>query len=275
MRGSEYQSWFCRAFQSVEGALGVELSTPLRNVITEDYVRASFMRGFALSYPAGANRVQRESPVVWSNVECIGGHAIGGQGRPLQHDIGLSPEVGDTNDAGAILELKWLTGTGTETVAQDIWKLALSRSVMAEGRAVRTYLALGGSMAAVSNTLSGLRNLGLTLRWSPAGRGGDWPAPSGLDLDQAIRTRIGSRALHSLLRRGTHVRTPPRCRARLRASLRSRWFRSIDELRESEGAAWRFLLWELDCWGASKSELDWEVLLPTQRIACRGGADQQ
>lgn len=268
MQGSKYQRWFQRASQNVEAALGAELSTPSRNIITEDYVRAAFMRGFALTYPDGASRVQRESNVSWTAAGCVGGHSIAGSGRPLQHDVGLSGDPEDPNDNGAILELKWLTSAGVSAVAQDIWKLAISRGTSPEGSATRSYLALGGDMRAISNTLSGLSNLGLALRWSPAGRGSAWPRPSSINLSKAIDTPIGSDALKRLLARGDHFRSPPACWAELRASLRARWFRSVGEFMGSSALAWRFLVWEFDHRNIGDTTLDWDMLLPSKGIVC-------
>jgi hypothetical protein len=268
MKGSSYQRWFQRASQNVEAALGAELSTPFRNVITEDYVRAAFMRGFALAFPDGAGRVQRESNVNWTAAPCVGGHPISGSGRPLQHDVGLSGDPMDSNDNGAILELKWLTASAVNAVAQDIWKLAITRTTMPEGSATRSYLAIGGDMNAIGGTLSGLRNLGLELRWSPAGRGSDWPRPSSIDLSKAIGTPTGSKALKQLLARGDHFREPPVCWARLRASLRARWYRRVDEFMGSEALAWRFLVWELDHRNIGDTTLDWSTLLPHKGVIC-------
>ena len=204
----------------------------------------------------------------WSSAPCVGGHPISGSGRPLQHDVGLSGDQMDSNDNGAILELKWLTASAVTAVAQDIWKLAVTRTTMPEGRATRTYLAIGGDMKAISGTLSGLRNLGLVLRWSPAGRGSDWPKSSSINLSKAIATPTGSKALRQLLARGDHYRAPPACWARLRASLRARWYRSVDEFMGSEALAWRFLVWELDHLNIGGATLDWNILLPRKGVIC-------
>ena len=73
MKAREYQTWIGRAFHLVEGALGAEMATPTRTVITEDYLRASFLRGVALAHPDGAVRVRRELDVSWSGAPCIAG----------------------------------------------------------------------------------------------------------------------------------------------------------------------------------------------------------
>lgn len=207
--------------------------------------------------------------MAWSNVECVGGHAIEGSGGRLRHDVGVTPEAAAANDHGAILELKWLTGAATGRAAQDIWKLALSRSTVPEGTAVRAYLALSGAMGPVKDTLAGLRNIGLTLRWSPAGTGTDWPKPSSLNLGKAIATPVGSGALRNLLKHGDHFRNPPDCWTKLRASLRWRWYQRVDCFRESEAVAWRFLLWELDHWAVgANSQLDWTTVLAANNVRC-------
>jgi hypothetical protein len=272
MLASEYQGWLKRASQNVEGALGVELATPSRRVVTEDYIRAAMLRGFVLSYPQGAGQVEREAIVQWSDAKCIEGHSISGGGRPLQHDVGLNPEPDSDNDKGAAVELKWLTHTDTSRVAQDVWKLALSRTSDPEGSALRTYLVLGGTMDAIAGTMTGLRNIGCPLRWSPAGQGKDWPQPSTLNLCRMLETNKGASALRTLLSRGNHVRMPPPCWTKFRASLRWRWLRRIDDFRDSDSTAWRLLVWELDHRTIGEDKFEWSAVLPKAAIACSESA---
>jgi len=269
---SEYVHWVERAALCTEGALGLEQSTPSRTVITEDYVRASILRGLALSFPRGADRVLRESSVGWDAADCVGGHAINGAGRPLQHDAAVAPEPGYASDAGMALEVKWLTRTSPKSVAQDVWKLALSRSNTAELSALRTYLAVGGTMSDLSSTLTGLRNIGLDLRWSAAGAGADRPRPTTLDLSRTVATPMGAAALRELLKRGQHFRNPPACWQKLRASLRWRWVSRVETLRESDAVAWRIVVWELDHRTMGNSLIDWSSVMPEKGIVCPGTA---
>lgn len=129
----------------------------------------------------------------------------------------------------------------------------------------------------MSHTLAGLRNIGLVLRWSPAGRGNDWPQPSILDLGRAFQVPLGRKALQTVLARGKHVRTPPECWRRLRASLRCRWFRRLDKFRGSSALAWRLLLWELDHRGGAvgNGRFDWTGELNHAGIRCRDAAGAQ
>lgn len=268
MIATEYQAWLERATQNVEGALGSELSTPTRTVITEDYLRSALLRGLALSYPEGAAQVERELDVNWNDADCIGGHAINGPGRRLQHDVGLHPEPNAANDSGAAVEIKWLTASAASNVAQDIWKLALARSTANEGSALRTYFLIGGSMDVIASTTTGLRNIGLPLRWSPAGRGKVWPRPSILELGSAFDAKVGREALLRLLRRGEHVRTPPACWSKLRASLRWRWYRRVGAFRNSPRVAWRLLLWELDHRSVGANTFDWDEEMEHHNVSC-------
>lgn len=269
MLASEYRKWMSRACLNVEGSLGTEMGTPSQSVLTEDYIRVALLRGLALSFPLGADRIDRESRVSWTDQDCIGGHPIPNQGRPLQHDVGVTAEANSPDDAGLVLELKWVEKAETGLVAQDIWKLALSRSTLPEGGAVRGYLVIGGTMDGVSGTLTGLRNIGMDLRWSPAGRGKNWPSPSTIDLGRAIKSSVGAEAFRKLISKGKHYRSPPACWSKLRASLRHRWMRGTDDFRSASGVKWRYLVWELDHRTLGATEINWNDELARMSLACQ------
>jgi len=207
--------------------------------------------------------------VGWSNAYCVEGHKINGSGRPLQHDVGISGEKDCASDQGAVLEIKWLTHVDTVAVAQDIWKLALSRSTQTEGQAVRTYLMVGGEKDAFKNTLAKLGKLSMPLRWSPAGRGKNKPRPSTLNLLTASEKTTGLKALQQLLKRGEHCRMPPETWAKVRASMRTRWFRSIGAFRDSKRCTWRCVLWELDHRGFDDDIMDWGADIKLGDLKCR------
>lgn len=245
MIASEYQAWITRASLNVEGALATELGTPARNVVTEDYLRSAMLRGLTLSFPQGASRIIREQAAGYSAACCVAGHSIGGSGRSIQHDIGIRGEPAN-NDMGAIVELKWATSNSVTHVAQDIWKLALTRSTANESSSRRTYLVLGGTMDGIKSTVNGLRNIGIDLKWSPAGKGGKWPKPSIINLERALKTQTGHKAIRQLLARGPHIRTPPDCWMKMRASLRYRWYAQLNSFQDSPSSAWRLLVWEID-----------------------------
>jgi len=256
LNAGEYQVWMKQAFLIVEGALATELGTSARLCMTEDYVRGALVRGLLLSNPQQANRVERERAAWWSASPCIYDPAHVPTGRPLQHDVAVRP----TNaDSGMVCEVKWLTQAVASRVACDIWKLVLSRGTTAEGNALRTYLLLGGTSQEFSRAIQALRAVGFNLRWSAAGPGGQMPRPTVLSMAQSLSQSLSLNAWKDLAGWGGktwHLRTSPAAWASMRASMRSRWFRTIPNGPSTVG--WRLVLWELDHRAVkSTAQLQW------------------
>lgn len=253
-----------RAFLLVESALAAELATPSRVCMTEDYFRASLVRGLAHSRPENANRVTSEEDAGWSNASCWNNAAhVPGQGRPIQHDVAVTP---DANDNGLVCEVKWLKSVQATAVAKDIWKLALSRSVGAEGQSMRTYLLIGGEADAFSRTLNTLRKSGVDLRWRNAS-GQAAPATREASLEAFEQTVLGRDSLRSLLSWGStpkHYRTPTPCWANVRITRRvNPWLRTIDNL------GWRAVLWELHHFKAStQTHMNWNLIRQSMPFNC-------
>lgn len=256
MNAGGYKSWIERAFLSVEGALASELATPGRLGMTEDYIRGALVRGLLITHPNEAHRVTREQDAKWTGNACFHNPAHKpGAGRSIQHDVAIRPSDADV---GLVCEVKWLSQAQSRNVAADIWKLALSRSVSPEGAALRTYLLLGGESKIFSSVLTALRSVGLNLRWSAAGRGGNIPRPSTLSLQGSLSHSLSRNAWASLVGWGSqpHYRSSPETWASLRASVRSRWWRTIPV--DSGMVGWRMVLWELDHRGiSSDSQVNW------------------
>jgi hypothetical protein len=268
MTAGEYQEWMEKAFLVVEAALSMELATPSRVCMTEDYFRSALVRGLSYSEPSRAGLIATEEDATWTGQNCWqnAGHGAPGQGRPIQHDVAVRP---NQDDAGLICEVKWLKQAKAVEVGKDIWKLALSRSTTAEGTALRTYLLLGGESDPFSRTLSSLRGNRVDLRWSRAGRqGGQLPGPRPVPLLPFLQTTLGRKALSSLLSWGTrpnrHHREPPACWATMMIALRNVWGRRVPG-----GVAWRAALWELHHWGApNNSQMDWPTIRNTFPFTC-------
>lgn len=240
----EYKAWMEKAFLYVEAALGQELATPGRVCMTEEYFRTSLVRGLSASRPDQAHRIRTEGDAPWSNSAC--GHCAQapGGGRRLQHDIVLLPD----NDGGLLLEAKWVKGQAAKAIAQDIWKLVLSRGLTAEGQAARCYLLIGGEAEALSDTLTQLRLAKADLRWSNAGRG-KTRASRPLNLHSLLNSKLGKEALESLAGWGTapsrhYRRTPDFWRIVTITRRFDPWLRTI------EGTGWRAVLFELHHHGA-------------------------
>jgi hypothetical protein len=231
--------------------------------MTEELLRSSLLRGLIGSCPVQASRVTREMTATWSGNPCCydASHAVG-RGRPIQHDVGVRP---DGVDAGLSCEVKWLTVANPSVVAQDILKLAISRSTAAEGQAMRTFLLLGGNLRAISNTLASLRSAGFNLRWSPAGRGPDSkPPPTTIRISTGIFSHSLPRsAVEALISWGNsprHVRRCPPTWASIRASLRERWYRNV--VVDGKSTSWRLLLWEIDHRSVTnQSQLSWQDIV--------------
>ena len=263
MNAGEFQDWMSRAFLVVESALAMELATPSRVCMTEDYLRASLVRGLSYSKPEAAARVTTELPAAWSNALCWRDPTHPGPtGRPIQHDVAVLPADGDV---GLVCEVKWLKQAKGGELAKDLWKLALSRSNSAEGNALRTYLLVGGEGDALSDSLQTLRNNHIDLRWSQAGRQGRTPKPREVSVSKFLDRKLGIKSLGSLLSWGNpkHFRTPPMCWATLRVSVRETW------LRTAGTARWRIILWELDHRGTENTKgIDWPTAKLTWAFSC-------
>jgi hypothetical protein len=265
MTAGEFQAWMSKAFLVVESALAMELATPSRVCMTDEYLRSSLVQGLSYSMPANAARVTAELPVSWTGSPCWRDptHPIS-TGRPIQHDVAVQP---DAVDSGLVCEVKWLKQAKADELAKDIWKLALSRSNTAEGQALRTYLLVGGEGDALSDTLATLRKNRIDLRWSQAGRQGRTPGPREVSLRRFLDKKLGEKALGSLLSWGNkpnkHYRTPSHCWSALRVSVRATWLRSADTAR------WRAILWELDHRGTENTdEIDWNTVSQSWSFGC-------
>lgn len=255
MNAGEYRNWMGRAFLMCEGALASELATLSRLSITEDYIRSSIVRGLILANPASAERVAKEANVSWFQNQCIFDANHVPVGRPIQHDVFVAP---NDVDAGLACEVKWLTQAKAKEVAQDIWKLALSRSTQTEASAMRTYLLLGGESKPFADCIESLRKVDLNLRWSRAGRGGDKPRPTTLSLERSLDKPLGFNSWDNLICWGTqkHRRKSPDVWSSLRASTRERWFRTV--LTTNGTVGWRMVLWELDHRGVTaQGQVSW------------------
>ncbi len=141
--------------------------------------------------------------------------------------------------------------------------LALSRSIATEGQALRTYLLVGGEGGAFSDTLQTLQTNRFDLRWSSAGRQGSTPGPRDISLRRFMARNLRKKALASQLSWGKHFRTPPKCWAALRSSVRQTWLRTADTAR------WRVILWELNHRGTENTdEIDWVAEKAAWSFAC-------
>ena len=82
------QEWMSKAFLVVEAALAMELATPSRVCMTEDYLRSSLIRGLSYSEPSRTSRVTAELTrrPDWGSLLNNPVHGGQGQGRPIQHD---------------------------------------------------------------------------------------------------------------------------------------------------------------------------------------------
>jgi hypothetical protein len=246
MQAGDYQDWMQRAFLYVEAALATELATPSRVCMTEDYFRASLVRGLANSKPEAAERVDTEFDAPWTGQACLHCGSQPEQGRPIQHDVAVKP---NDQDNGLVCEVKWLKSANAATIARDVWKLVLTRSSAQEMNATRCYMLLGGEADPVSDTLRSLRGHGLDLRWSRAGGQGFAKAARDLSLSKFLDSKLGADALAYQLGWGDHVRQPPVCWRSFRITRRGEpWVRTFD------GLGWRAVLFELHHHGAADDE---------------------
>ena len=238
-----------RAFLYVEAALAMELATPSRVCMSEDYLRSSFVRGLSHSKPTAASRVSIEWDTPWTDSPCwIDGKSIPGQGRKIQHDVRVAPE--SDSEQGMACEAKWLKQAKSEEIVRDIWKLMLSRSVAAHGRALRCYLLVGGEGASFKNAMTTLRKNRIALNWRT-----DSESTTSINLETLLWQQLGRVALKKLLawNQDKHFRTPTECLATVRCVRRASWYRTLD------GIKWRMGLWELSAWGAGYKQVDWSA----------------
>lgn len=251
MNQAEYQKWMEKAFLYVEAALAMELATPSRVCMSEEYLRASFVRGLSHSNPDGASRVSIEWDTPWTDSVCWhDGATRPSKGRKIQHDVRVAPEA-NARERGLACEVKWLKQAKAEEVVHDLWKLMLSRSVRAHGVALRCYLLVGGEGDAFKNATATLRKNIIYLNWRD-----DGASNSEINLNALAKKRLGKTSLKRLLswgQEGKHIRTPGRCLKRIRCVRRASWYRTI------EGTKWRMGLWELRSWGVPLVEIDWDA----------------
>ncbi|MCR9075169.1 MAG: hypothetical protein NXI07_03940 [bacterium] len=250
MNASDYQHWMERAFLYVEAALSMELATPSRVCMSEEYLRSSFVRGLSHSKPEAADRVSIEWAAPWTDAVCWrDGVSTPGQGRKVQHDVRVNPEA-KTVEAGLACEVKWLKQAKSEEIVRDIWKLALSRGKAAHGQALRCYLLVGGEGTAFKNTTDTLRSNHLALQWR-----GDSSATVDFRLGARVQNSPSQKAIKNLLAwsNSDHARTPPQCLKYMRCVRRASWYRTLD------GIKWRMGLWELTSHSAQTGTIDWDI----------------
>lgn len=252
-----------RAFLYAEGVLATELASATPVCMSEEFLRTSLLRGLIASAPDRVSRVVREMTASWAGRSCFFDPVHSPtRGRPIQHDIGVQP---CSADAGLACEAKWLQSASSVAVAQDLLKPAISRSTDPEGRALRTYLLIGGNLRAIGDTLKTLRSARFNLRWSRAGRGsGLTPAPTTIQLAVGISSHFTPRtALEKLISWGSprrHLRNCPSTWASVRASLRARWYKTV--VVDGQSTSWRLLLWEIDHRSVdNQAQLDWPRIL--------------
>lgn len=250
MNSSDYRKWMERAFLYVEAALATELASPSQICMTEDYLRASLVRGLAHSKPSQADRIDTEFDAPWGGRSCWKPCGEQPPGRAIQHDVAVSP---NDDDEGMVCEVKWLKSANAPAVARDIWKLALTRTTSSEGSATRCYMLLGGEADPLSATLRTLREHGVDLRWSNAGGQGNARASRDLLLSKFLTSQLGSKALEYQLTWGSkhvHMREPVDCWRALRVTRRCNpWVRTVDNI------GWRAVLFEFHHHGAADDEI--------------------
>lgn len=276
MNAIEYEDWATRAFLFSEAALTQELAfTPAGGgavaagsstaAISEELVRASFVRGLVHTQPGEAHRIRTEFNATVSK-DCWhdSTHQHPGKGRPLQHDVVVlaGNDRNGAADQGMFVEVKWLKAQKTEEVARDIWKLLFARGTAAPGVAPRVYLLIGGEMDAFTGTMNGLRAAGADLRWSNARAGAGGPARRSFAVDKFFAKGAGSSAFDSLLSwesksgntKLVHYREPQPCLSTAYITRRVHWQRTV------LGTSLRLVLWELTNHGAAtEPTIDWSA----------------
>ena len=261
----QYRSWARHAFEFASAAFIPQVVRPYGHV-SEELIRASFVEGFVGSDPKEAGRLLVEAEASWSKAPCRK-PTCPKKGPKKRHDVWVAPS-GEAKDAGLACEVKLLKAkrSSHDAIAQDIWRLALTRGTVAERSAVRTYLLVGAQRDPLSDALDRLRKAGAPLSWSQ--RGGQKtgsPATTSLDMMKFAKSKVGGDALSKVLRWGnksTHFRTPPSCRASLRANARAAWETTI------RGDGWRLVLWEVHAEGAGATSMDWASVSAAFATTC-------
>src|SRR5690606_27189357 len=166
---------------------------------------------------------------------------------------------------------KWIRKDESISVAADIWRLCLSKQIENERIAKRVYLLLGGAGDSFGSTISILRNQGLNLKWSPAGRP-RLSASSGiettLNFSRAIRIAETKDNLINVLKWGKganlspHVRSSGIVYSSLNAHLVASWYSSqLDN-------SWKLALWEFKKVPHSRSTLDIDAVISNYSTHC-------
>jgi hypothetical protein len=263
MNGSDYRDWMLRAFHATNGMLLTELSRQ-RSFMSEERLRNAFVDGLVLAMTGEASRVKVEEPAPWSAAPCWKDPAHGkAKGRSIQHDVWIDADASDPH--GLACELKWLKQVKAAEVAQDLWKLALSRGTNGEQASMRTFLLLGGEQDAFQPTLDALTSAGVRLTWSHRGRTAASIPPTTASMNRFFQSKLGGTAFEKLTGWGTpphrHARTPPPCRDQVRFACRASWELVVG----AEG--WRLALWELDAYSC-KGDINWSAHKTSFKPAC-------
>jgi len=262
MRGSDFTKWMTCAFHHTQAVLLQEIIKP-RAYVSEELVRTALVHGLVQSKPSEAHRIDVEGQVSWSGNQCWfnQSHGSPGKGRTIQHDVIVEAADGDP---GAACEVKWLKGQKAKAVAQDVWKLALSRSNRPERKALRTFLLIGGERKKLSETTRYLEDNGkLNVNWSKrGGRRPGLPRPTDVSLESFLKTATGKGSLVKLIAWGKHHRTPPPCLRSLRLTARASWELTV----QTHG--WALCLLELHRHGASPGSISWSAIKPTITSRC-------
>jgi hypothetical protein len=235
MTPAQLREWCDRAFYQVESSVAHKLVVPA-NHVSEEIVRDAFKEGLTLASPPDAPRVGVETDAAWDGNVCLHcGIVPGGPGRKIQHDVHVAPGA----DPGLLCEAKWLKQRKADEIAKDIWKLALSRGLLADANARRCLLLVGGEAQAVHETAKTLEKNGVVLPFGETGKQGR-PSDKILDLRHFMGTQTGRRSLTALLSRGTHHRTPPDCWERFRIKRLNLW------VGQAGSDNWKVGLFEMD-----------------------------
>jgi hypothetical protein len=274
MNSTEYANWARRAFCYCEAALAEEIATPSQLCITEELVRAAFVRGLGHTKPAEAHRLRTEEPTGFAGAVCWNDPSHGASsGRPVQHDVAVAAgnDASGNADAGMITEVKWLKTNKADDVGRDLWKLAFARGASVHSAAPRAFLLIGGEASSFSSCLRSLRAGGADLRWSDAGRQGGAPSPTTIKVDAFWKTAFGRRAFDGLLGWGAngHVRQPPDCALRVRMTRRAHWLRTLPNETGNGSTSWRLVLWEMTTHGAGNPRpVPWPTMRPQAGLTC-------
>ena len=268
MNATDYQLWLKTSFLYVEAALATELATPSRICITEELVRTSLVRGLSHTRPPESRRIRVEYDTSFAQHECIfDANHRPTRGRRLQHDVAIArgADANGDDDAGAVIEVKWLKNEAAPSVAQDIWKLALAVGSENHRQATRAFLLIGGDTTRVTGTFNTLRDSGVDFRWSKAGATKGLPQPRPLKVGDFFAYELGRTSLKNLLSWGAprpHFRRPPDCRYEYRVKVSGQWLRRVKDV------SWCAALWEITGFKAKADVIDWQRTIPQQWRTC-------